>query len=169
MTDLPIEHHEIGAWAEDIKGHSDQVCGVQCACGETFDGFDTPIEAREQLDAHIEDERRLEFGRKVLAARIRLGLTIEKASAFGGVTTKTWQRIERGERVVSLSLAAVDMALGFEAGMAFSVVRGDTGWPTPESAPAPASVPVDGPSVLQQLIAASVAADRMRVLSGGGS
>lgn len=52
MTDLPIEHKQTAGWSGG--GGS---CGAECACGVVFGNFDTPIEAREQLDAHIEDER----------------------------------------------------------------------------------------------------------------
>lgn len=43
-------HYETGAWKGDKPGE----CGIECACGVTFDGFDSLAEAAECLARHIE-------------------------------------------------------------------------------------------------------------------
>lgn len=45
-----MPHHESGGW----KGTGPGSCGVECACGVVFDGFDTLVAAAEQLARHIE-------------------------------------------------------------------------------------------------------------------
>jgi hypothetical protein len=47
----PPEHKQVAGW-----GGGGTLCGMECACGTVFDGFDTFVEVREQLDRHIEDE-----------------------------------------------------------------------------------------------------------------
>ncbi|MBV9291080.1 MAG: helix-turn-helix transcriptional regulator [Frankiales bacterium] len=50
--------------------------------------------------------------------RLSIPMTIDEAAAAGGVSPTTWSRIERGEPVRALSLAAVDRALAWESGSA---------------------------------------------------
>ncbi len=50
---LPIaKHYETGGWG-GLPGE----CGVECACGTTFDGFDTIAEAAALLGRHIAAEQ----------------------------------------------------------------------------------------------------------------
>jgi len=44
----PAEHYETGGWKGGPGG-----CGVKCACGTVFDGFDSLGEATDLLNAHI--------------------------------------------------------------------------------------------------------------------
>jgi hypothetical protein len=48
----PVEHREVSGW----KGEGDGTgtCGVECACGVTYDNFDSLAEAGELLKVHIE-------------------------------------------------------------------------------------------------------------------
>lgn len=48
----PVEHRHVSG---SIGGPGENA--AVCACGVGFSGFDSPAEAREQLDLHIEDER----------------------------------------------------------------------------------------------------------------
>lgn len=47
-----IEHMQVAGWG-GVPGE----CGVECACGVTYDNFDTIAEASELLDQHIEAAR----------------------------------------------------------------------------------------------------------------
>lgn len=48
-----VEHREAGAWKDDtIRGG----CGAECACGFTYDGFDSLADAAAMLHQHILDE-----------------------------------------------------------------------------------------------------------------
>lgn len=44
------QHYETGGW----KGENPGSCGVECACGVTFAGFDSLADAAECLARHIE-------------------------------------------------------------------------------------------------------------------
>ena len=48
------QHGEVGGWAGPYPGQ----CGIECACGVTFDGFDTLAQAHELLDLHIASYRK---------------------------------------------------------------------------------------------------------------
>lgn len=51
-TPKPIaKHYETGGWKGDEPGS----CGLECACGVTFDGFDSLAEAAEVMAHHITD------------------------------------------------------------------------------------------------------------------
>jgi hypothetical protein len=51
LVPKPIaQHYESGGW----KGASPGTSGVECACGVTYDGFDSLAEAADQLARHIE-------------------------------------------------------------------------------------------------------------------
>lgn len=50
-TPVPVrEHYEARGW----KGTEPGTCGVECACGVAYDGFDSLAEAAELLARHIE-------------------------------------------------------------------------------------------------------------------
>jgi hypothetical protein len=60
LTPEPIaEHYETNAWKGDGPGS----CGIECACGVTYDGFDTLAEATQQLRWHIADPAGQDYGR----------------------------------------------------------------------------------------------------------
>ncbi|MFG2071002.1 DUF6884 domain-containing protein [Micromonospora tulbaghiae] len=46
-----VEHREVAGWG-GVQGE----CGVSCACGTTFDGFDTLADAHTMLAVHISQE-----------------------------------------------------------------------------------------------------------------
>jgi hypothetical protein len=50
---MSARHEQLAGWG-GIPGE----CGVECACGTTFDGFDTLTDAKAQLDRHVRDESR---------------------------------------------------------------------------------------------------------------
>jgi hypothetical protein len=47
-----VQHYHSGGWT---TGNAPGSCGAQCACGVTFDGFDTYAEAVEMVQQHIAD------------------------------------------------------------------------------------------------------------------
>lgn len=53
------EHAEVGGW----KGEGPGTCGVECACGVTYDNFDSLAEASELLARHIADPRGMDRSR----------------------------------------------------------------------------------------------------------
>lgn len=60
VTPEPIaEHYETGGW----KGEGAGTCGIECACGVTYDGFDSLAEAKLQLSWHIADPSGQDYGR----------------------------------------------------------------------------------------------------------
>lgn len=60
LTPTPItEHYQVRAW----KGEGPGTCGIECACGVTYDGFDSLAEATQQLGWHIADPSGQDFGR----------------------------------------------------------------------------------------------------------
>lgn len=138
MNDLPIEHQEISAWTEGVEG-----CGVLCACKLTLDGFDTLAEAREQLDAHIEDER-VDCLSDRVAARVStlrkdLGWTRERLAGectrlgAPAITANALTNIESGRRrqgvrirmVTVDEMAVLSKALGEPLVFADEVGLGD--------------------------------------------
>jgi hypothetical protein len=62
-TTISAEHRQAGAWAG-----GGLVCGVECACGLVFDGFDTLGEARDLLTQHIDDEAQVTPERRLANA-----------------------------------------------------------------------------------------------------
>jgi len=55
----PAEHQEVRGWKGDVvDGY-----GVECACGVTYNGFDTPAEASKFLAQHIADPTGQDYGR----------------------------------------------------------------------------------------------------------
>jgi hypothetical protein len=56
----PAEHHQSGGWKSTAPG----TCGAECACGVTFDGFDTLAEAVELVERHIADPEGRAYSRE---------------------------------------------------------------------------------------------------------
>lgn len=134
--------------------------------GEPWPGSSDDL--AQAVDALTVDHR-VAFGERVQADRLQLGMSVDKACALGGVTPKTWQRIERGLPINQLSLSAVDEALALQRGTAFAVYRGEIDWPSSRRPSTLSFAPRPTGDVLRGLVDASVLAGRMRVLTFGGA
>ncbi|WP_409187085.1 helix-turn-helix transcriptional regulator [Amycolatopsis sp. VS8301801F10] len=68
---------------------------------------------------------RQEFGRAVERARVERGWTADEAARRAGVAPKTWQRIEDGVPVRSLTIAKLDNLFGLPGGVSFDAYTGE--------------------------------------------
>lgn len=80
------------------------------------------------------DEHWDRLAAQVTYDRKRLYRTVTKATAKSGVARGTWDRLERGERVKSFTLSAVEEALGWPQGRAERILAGEdeTSQPLPD-------------------------------------
>jgi len=65
------------------------------------------------------------FGQRVRSARLANGWTTEDAAARGGISRKTWERIEAGQSARMLSLRAVAKAFDSPAGLIARAYHGE--------------------------------------------
>jgi DNA-binding XRE family transcriptional regulator len=68
---------------------------------------------------------RQQFGRAVERARVERGWTADEAAKRAGVAPKTWQRIEDGMPVRSLTIAKLDELFGMLHGISFDAYSGN--------------------------------------------
>jgi hypothetical protein len=101
---MSARHEQLAGWG-GIPGE----CGVECACGTTFDGFITLAEAKAQLDHHIEHAE-LVAGLRELADWYQEHLEVPLAPY------PEWRHIVIGndDEAGAAEIAALAKALGVE-------------------------------------------------------
>jgi hypothetical protein len=71
-----------------------------------------------------EQANRDQLATAIEAARLRKFKTISKACVVAGVARGTWEKAERGEKIKTFSLAAIEEALDWPTGQAQAILDG---------------------------------------------
>lgn len=90
---VELEHKETSFWAGGPGG-----CGTECACGTTYDGFDTIAQAHKHLDRHIADAtaeaaRRADRARGLAEALHQVAAMVESHHDIADVMGWTLDRL----------------------------------------------------------------------------